>query len=214
MDLSSKAFRMHRKRPYVTAVLDVIALLVVFLALGMTAHATPISAGTYLLTGTAGPTLGTGTMDDSLAGTVTVGGNGLIGATDITLEDAALGNPVFDQIGAVGGPTGYDPVADDASITTTGDTAQWYLSSLTTLGASGETDLCMDGSGNCNAYQASYGRIYSSSTFGYSPADLSGGAFRPSGLSVAIASEPTSLALLGIGILSLAALTRRRALRA
>ncbi len=196
---------MHRNGPYVVAVL------VLLFALGLTAHATPVSAGTYLLTGTTETTMEGGTIDDSLAGTVTVGENGLICAADISLDDTALGTPVFDQIAAAAGTAGYNPVADDAYVSTTGDAAQLYLSYLTTLGAPADFDPCLDGSGNCNAYQASYVQIYTGSTFGYSPVDLSGGTFHPSVLRVAIASEPGSLALLGIGILSMAALTRRRA---
>jgi PEP-CTERM motif len=172
------------------------------LGFGSAAHATPITAGSYELTGT---TITAGSTAYSLTGTVTVGSNGLFTAADITLNDAALGDPVFDVISSTGGPAGFDPVADFAYVTTAGNSAQLYLSYLTTLNGSGNINLCTVG-GSCNGYQDSYGQVYAASAFGFNPVDLNGGTFDTAPVTppVAVTPEPASLALLGIGIVAVA----------
>jgi hypothetical protein len=169
---------------------------------GSAAHATPITAGSYALTNT---TITAGSTMYSLTGTITVGINGLLTAADITLNDAALGDPVFDVISSTGGPAGFDPVADFAYVTTAGNSAQLYLSYLTTLDGSRNIDLCTVG-GSCNGYQDSYGQVYAASAFGYNLVDLNGGTFDTAPVTppVAVTPEPASLALLGIGIVAVA----------
>jgi hypothetical protein len=182
------------------------------LGLGVAAHATPITAGTYDLTDT---TMTAGSTAYTLTGTVTIGSNGLMTAADITLNDAALGNPVFDVISSTGGPAGYNPVADFGYVTTAGNTAQLYLSYLTTLDGSGNIDVCTVGS-SCNGYQDSYGQIYGYSAFGYNPVDLDGGGSldsAPVTLPAAVTPEPRSLALLGTGIFGLATVLRKRRMK-
>jgi PEP-CTERM motif len=178
------------------------------LAFGVAAHATPITAGTYDLTDA---TITAGHTDYTLTGTITIGSNGLMTAADITLNDAALGNPVFDVITTAGGPAGFNPIADFAFVRTAGNTAQLELQYLTTLDASGNIDLCTV-VGNCNRFQDSNSEIFVPSSFGFNPVDLNGGSFDSAPVTppAAVTPEPASLALLGTGILGLATAFRKR----
>jgi len=180
-----------------------ISVFVLGSSLGIAAHATPITPGTYDLTGT---TITDGSAVYSLSGAVTIGSNGLLTAANITLADPALGDPVFNVISSTGGPAGYNPVADFAYLTTSGNTAQLYLSYLATPDGAGNIYLCAVG-GSCNGYQDSYGQVYGASAFGYNLVDLQGGTFdmAPVTPPTAITREPRSLALFGIGIFGLAA---------
>ena len=180
-----------------------ISVFVLSSSLGIAAHATPITPGTYDLTGT---TITDGSAVYSLSGAVTIGSNGLLTAANITLADPALGDPVFNVISSTGGPAGYNPVADFAYLTTSGNTAQLYLSYLATPDGAGNIYLCAVG-GSCNGYQDSYGQVYGASAFGYNLVDLQGGTFdmAPVTPPTAITREPRSLALFGIGIFGLAA---------
>ena len=183
--------------------LGLISVFVLGLSFGVAAHATPITPGTYDLTGT---TITDGSAVYSLSGAVTIGSNGLLTAANITLADPALGDPVFNVISSTGGPAGYNPVADFAYLTTSGNTAQLYLSYLATPDGAGNIYLCAVG-GSCNGYQDSYGQVYGASAFGYNLVDLQGGTFdmAPVTPPTAITREPRSLALFGIGIFGLAA---------
>lgn len=203
---------MHRK------LFSILSMLVFGLFHGVMAHATPITApiaaGTYNLSDAS---IRAGDTAYSLTGTITIGSNGLMTAADVTLNDPNLGNPVFNVIGNTG-DSGYNPVANFAYITTTGNTAQLDLSYLTTLNASGNIDLCVHGS-NCNGYQASTAQFYSSPGFGNDPVHLSGGSFDPTPAVIpapapAVTPEPASLLLLATGILALAGLFWKRAMRA
>ena len=178
------------------------------LGLGVAAHATPITAGTYDLTDT---TITAGSTSYTLTGTVTIGSDGLMTAADVTLNDSALGDPVFDVISSTGGPAGYNPVADFGYVTTANNSAQLYLSYLTTLDGSGDIDLCTVG-GSCNGYQDSYSQIYGAFDFGYNPVDLDGGSLDTAPVTPpeAVTPEPASLALLGTGIIGVATALRKR----
>jgi hypothetical protein len=194
---------MHLKLSYL------LSMSLLGLSFGVAARATPITPGTYDLTD-ASITDNSGTVF-TLTGTVTIGNFGLLSAADITLNDPALANPVFDviNIAAFGG---FNPVADFAFVQTAGNTAQLELQYLMTPDASGNIDLCTV-AGNCNAFQDSNAQIFGLSSFGFNEVDLnSGGSFGavPSTLPPAVTPEPRSLALLGTGIIGLATALRKR----
>lgn len=167
----------------------------------VTAHADPITAGIYNLSDVF--------VDGfQLNGTLTLDGSGHVTAASITLDDSALGNPTFAHVDSSGGPTGHNPVADFAHISDSG-VGQLSLSYLTALDGSGNIDLCILSANDCNANQASYAQIYGQSSFGYGPVDLSSGTLTPAS-HVSATPEPTSLILLGTGVLGAAFLMRRK----
>jgi hypothetical protein len=98
-------------------------------------------------------------------------------------------------------------VADFAYVVDSG-TGQLYLSYLPTLDGSGDIDLCVASANNCNNYQASYSQIYIASAFGYNAVDLNSGTFDPG--STSVTPEPSSIVLLGTGILGMVGVMRRR----
>jgi hypothetical protein len=171
-----------------------------------TAHADTIAPGTYSLSGV---TVSAGSTTYSLTGTVTLGSNDLLTASDIVLNDPALGDPTFNIIGSTAGPAGYAPVADYGYITSTANIGQIDLSYLPTTDSSDVISLCILSASNCNAYQASTIQIYGASAFGYNLVDLTGGSLDPAA-SVAPTPEPASAVLLATGILAMALLGCRR----
>ncbi len=173
------------------------------LGLSITAHASPIAAGTYDLTNVTVTDLSSNTY--SLSGSLVVNASGLVTSASITLNDSVLGSPVFNVVSTSSGPGGYAPVADYAQIT--GSAGQLNLYYLTTLDGSGNIDVCILSQDNCNSYQASYMHLDGASSFGYNNVDLNGGTLTNPPPAV---PEPQSLALLATGILGCAGIVRRR----
>lgn len=173
------------------------------------AQASTIPAGTYDLTGVK--------VDGyELTGTVTMNSSGIIDAADLELDDAALDDPLFTTVNSVG-HDGSAPVTDYAYIDSS--VGQVDLQYLTGVNSAGDVELCLFSANDCNGYQASYLQIYSQSSLGYNPVELSSGALDPGGSatvtdapvkSAAITPEVGTLALLGTGILGIAGLTRKR----
>ncbi len=123
-------------------------ILLASVAAAATVHASTIPAGNYELTDA--------TVDGyQLTGTLRLNTSGLVDAANITLNDSALGNPVFTDVNSAGGPSGYSPTADYAYISDPG-LGQLALDYLTTQNTSGDIGLCILAANDCNSYEASY----------------------------------------------------------
>jgi hypothetical protein len=162
------------------------------------AHATSI---TYNLTGVK-------TADGTLTGTVTINSvTDLVTAANITFNDAAFGNPVYNINGT---PNAYNGMAQDyitaasnGPLNFGGQIALYY--DTANIGK-GNLNLCLYG-GACGTEtnQPTTVQAYVNGNGG--PFDITAGALDPVPTA---APEPSSLLLLGTGLLGIAGLGWRR----
>ncbi len=198
------------------------------LSFSVAAHADTIPAGTY--TFSAETKVLESTPTDALSGTLTIGSNGLVTAANITLTDLYLGQITFTGNNGISaaGPDGWDPLADHVDLESSGTSSkdigwsgQLVLYYLPMLDSNGNITVCIQGV-VCNDYQKSYVHIYSPNTpasdfNNYNPDPLISGsitASAPTSGPTAVTPEPSSLTLLGTGILACAGLARRKFLKA
>lgn len=152
------------------------------------AHATPIPAGTYTLTGVI-------VSGSALNGTVTLGMDGLATSASLSYANAAYGNPTFSSINSKG-VSGNNPVANFAYIGgSNGQVALYYLQSLNPMGG---ISLCEAGT---NCAQDSYLQVYSPNL----NSNLVGGSLASATASVAVAPEPSTWVLMLTGIFMIGA---------
>jgi hypothetical protein len=163
------------------------------------AHATPI---TYDLTGVS-------TSAGTVTGTVSIDSvTDLVVAADITLNDAALGDPVLTNIGS---PATYNGLGQDyisglsnSPLNYGGQIALYY--DTANIGT-GDLGICLAvGSCGTESNQTSFVQVYAN---GGGTFNITGGSLDPEVATSSVVAEPSSLLLLGTGMLFIAGFARQ-----
>jgi hypothetical protein len=154
--------------------------------------------------------VGVTTSAGKITGTVSINtATDLVTSADITFDDLAIGDPVFNNIGT---PNTYNELGQDyisgvsdSPLNYGGQIALYY--DTANIGSGGDLGICLQSTAcGTEVDQDSYVQAYFSG--GTGSFNITGGQLVPM-LAKVVAPEPSTLILMGTGILGLAALMAR-----